>query len=155
MGILDKAIEKLEQDSGKMEARDQLLDFLKEAYLIEKSTLARLETEAKLNSYEHLRKEIKDIVKLEKKHIAAIEEWIEELNGKLPEVEIPEEETSAYTSLGDVVKKKQELYDDYAEIMNILDNNHLTEEYERLNEIKKQEKSHIDRLDDIMTKVNA
>jgi rubrerythrin len=155
MGILDKAIEKLQHDSGDIEARDQLLDFLKEAYLNEKVTLEQLKRESKFNPYEHLRAELESIVQSEEKHIQEIKKWIEELNGKLPEVEISTNEVNAYSSLGDIVKRKLEIYDDYAEILNILDNNHLEEDFQRLKAIKEQEKSHIDRLDDIMTKVNS
>ncbi|GAB4179737.1 MAG: hypothetical protein Kow00108_15840 [Calditrichia bacterium] len=155
MGFLDKAIDKLKTDSGKMEAKDQLLDFLKDAYLGESVTLAQLEKEAKFNPYDHLKDELNKIIREEKKHVKQIKEWIEEMNGAVPQVDIPESELSAYSTLGDIIKRKLEIYDDFAEIMNILDNNYLEDELLKLKKIKDEEKSHIDRLDDIMTKFNA
>lgn len=155
MGILDKAIEALQKSSDRMEAKDMLLDFLKNAYVNEVVTLEQLKREASYNPYPHIRKELEEVVKSEEQHIQQIRGWIEEVNGKMPEITIPESELTAYSKIGDIIRKKLEVYDSYAEIMNILENNYLNEEYERLKEIKNQEKRHIDRLDDILTRVNA
>jgi hypothetical protein len=155
-GLIDRWVEKLSSGSqSSKEAVKELIEQLNEDLRHELILAMELEAEADHVIYKHLANETRVIVE-EKKEIAkTIEKLITDLGGDVDKKEVENYVAEPDGQFREILKMEADLGGRFVEQVNLAEDADLHESAEILINLKEKSNSHLERIENIVMKINA
>jgi transcription initiation factor TFIIIB Brf1 subunit/transcription initiation factor TFIIB len=155
-GLIDRWIEKLSSDSQSQgEAVKEFVKQLNKDLREELKLAMELEAEADHLIYEHLAKEIREIVKRKNELAKTIEKLITDLGGGIDKKELENYVAEPDGQFREILKVETELGNRFVEQVNLAEDTGLHKAAEVLIDLKEKSYSHLETIENIVMKINT